>query len=146
MAIAKKKDEASLGAAMLSANLYKRSQGRLVRQLTAAAVALIFCLGAWRLGQGPLSDAGDAVQWGIPLAIATAGVWFAYRLVNYPKFADFLISVEAEMDKVSWPSWPELWRSALVVVATMFCLGVVLLGFDMFWHWFFTLIKFLRVQ
>ena len=30
--------------------------------------------------------------------------WFAYRLVNLSSFADFLIAVEVEMTKVSWPS------------------------------------------
>ena len=32
--------------------------------------------------------------------------------MNMPRFADFLIAVEAEMNKVSWPSKAELIRSS----------------------------------
>lgn len=33
--------------------------------------------------------------------LGVVGIWFGYRLVNWPRFADFLISVEAELNKVS---------------------------------------------
>ena len=49
------------------------------------------------------------------------GLWFGYRLVNWETFADFLISVEGEMAKVSWPGKAEL-RSSTVVVLTVFLL------------------------
>ena len=75
---------------------------------------------------------------GIPLLIATLGSWVVYRGVNYPRFADFLISVEAEMDKVSWASWPELYRSTIVVISTMLFLGVTLFVFDVIWQTLFT--------
>ena len=45
-------------------------------------------------------------------------------------FAAFLISVQAEMDKVSWSTWPELWRATVVVVGTMFLLGATLFVYD----------------
>ena len=73
------------------------------------------------------------------------GAWAIFRAVNYPRFADFLISVEAEMDKVSWSSRQELYRATVVVVVTMFCLGAVLFLFDVFWQNFFEIIKFLQI-
>ncbi len=131
---------------MLTVGLYKRNQGRLTRQLTAAALALIVCLGAWTLGQGPL----NALDWQyrilIPYAIALTGAWAIYRLVNYPRFADFLISVEAEMDKVSWSSKSELYRATVVVLVTMVLIGVILFVFDVIWQYFFEFIGFLEIS
>ena len=37
------------------------------------------------------------------VAVLAFGLWLGYRIVNVPQFADFLIAVEAEMNKVSWP-------------------------------------------
>ena len=86
------------------------------------------------------------IRRGIPFAIVAAGAWFAYRLVNIPRFADFLISVEAEMDKVSWASKDEVFRATVVVVTTMLFLGAVLFVYDVFWSYFFELIGFLRMS
>ena len=66
-----------------------------------------------------------------------AGLWAAYRVVNLPAFADFLIAVEAEINKVSWPSWSELWRSTLVVIVVIFLIGLLLAAFDSVWIWLF---------
>lgn len=117
----------------------------MTRQVTAVAIAFACCFGAWSLSQGMLGDFQRPISVGIPLLIGVLGVWVAFRLVNYPRFADFLISVQAEMDKVSWTSWPELRRSAAVVIVTMFFLGFVLLMYDFFWQWLFKLIHFLEI-
>ncbi|MBT4863530.1 MAG: preprotein translocase subunit SecE [Planctomycetaceae bacterium] len=82
---------------------------------------------------------------GIPVLLCAIGLWLVFRAVNFPRFADFLISVEAEMDKVSWPGRPELYRSTAVVVSTMFLLGFMLLAYDVFWKFFFELVGFLRI-
>ena len=60
-------------------------------------------------------------------------MWASYRLVNVPAFADFLIAVEAEMNKVSWPTRMELFRASMVVLIMMFALGFILAGYDIFW-------------
>ena len=52
---------------------------------------------------------------------------------TFPAFADFLIAVEAEMNKVSWPTRTELFRASMVVLIVIFALAVVLAGYDMFW-------------
>jgi preprotein translocase subunit SecE len=80
----------------------------------------------------------------VPGLILAVGCWFSYRLVNYPQFADFLIAVEAEMNKVSWPSQTELIRSSLVVIFMMFFLAILLFGFDLFWQVLFTAIGVLQ--
>jgi preprotein translocase subunit SecE len=58
------------------------------------------------------------------------GGWAAFRIVNIPRFADFLISVEAEMNKVSWPNRNELWRASVVVIVVIFLLTAILFGYD----------------
>jgi preprotein translocase subunit SecE len=73
-----------------------------------------------------------------PALLLIAGLWFGFRIVNLPQFADFLIAVEAEMNKVSWPSRAELIRSSIVVICVIVILAAVLFGFDLTWKAFFT--------
>jgi preprotein translocase subunit SecE len=122
---------------------YKRAQGRVTRQLTAAAVSLIVFFGSYTLYQKLLTElsATDGMKW-LPLWSATAvtvlGLWATFRIIHWPRFADFLISVEAEMDKVTWSDWGELKRSTAVVLITMVVLTLVLFLFDVFWQKIFT--------
>ena len=121
---------------LFQAGLYKPSQGRITRQATCGALWIIVLVAAYR-AYVSLFDAQAMVHYFVPVLITVIGGWASYRLVNYPRFADFLIAVEAEMNKVSWPSWPELVRSSFVVIFVMFALAGVLLGFDAFWTFIF---------
>ncbi len=117
---------------MLRFGVYKRSQGRITRQVTFAAVALTIASGLWRLST-LLASKGAEIQFGVPLVLLAIGLWATYRLVNVPAVADFLIAVEAEMNKVSWPSRTELFRSSMVVLIMMFALAFILAFYDIFW-------------
>ena len=125
---------------LLHTGIYKRTQGRVTRQVTFAALAIGVALGLWRLNQTMGST--TAMSYAVPGLLLLAGWWVAYRIVNVPAFADFLIAVEAEMNKVSWPARAELIRSSIVVLVTMFLLAFVLLFFDTFWR---TIFKWLGV-
>ena len=81
------------------------------------------------------------LRYAIPSLLLILGTWIAYRMVNYPVFADFLIAVEAEMNKVSWPTRQELFRASIVVLVTIFALAAVLLMFDSFWQTVFHAIR-----
>ena len=123
--------------------IYKRSQGRVSRQVTFAAVAIVLALGCWRLSMvlemaawAKAMNQYGFLYW-LPGMLLMASLWTAYRLVNVPAFADFLIAVEAEMNKVSWPTRGELYRSSIVVLVTIFFLAAILFGFDFFWKWVF---------
>jgi len=85
------------------------------------------------------------MQKGISVAVVVVCTWLAYRVVNYPRFADFLISVEAEVGKVTWATWDQLWRSTAVVIVLMVFLAFLLLAFDVLWQAFFSLIGFLQI-
>ncbi len=112
--------------------IYKRSQGRIARQVTFAAMALVVAIGCWRLSE-TLDQVQPALRYGIPAALLALSVWIAYRIVNVPGVADFLIAVEAEMNKVSWPTRSELIRASMVVLITIFVLAAILAAFDLFW-------------
>jgi preprotein translocase subunit SecE len=144
--MAKKASSASFLGELLAFNLYKRNQGRLSRQLSGVAFGLIVGFGAWTLSQGPLQSYDVQIRVGIPSLITAIGVWIIFRALNYPPFADFLISVEAEIDKVSWASKSELYRATAVVIVTMLFLALMLFFYDVFWQWFFRLIGFLQLD
>jgi len=118
---------------------YKRSQGRVTRQVTFAVLAVVFGLAAYRLYNN-LQTSDSMMRFAGPLALLAGGIWAAFRLVHNARFADFLIAVEAEMNKVSWPSRTELVRSSMVVIFVIFALAAVLFVYDIFWQFFFTLI------
>jgi preprotein translocase subunit SecE len=75
------------------------------------------------------------VRFVVPAVLLALGLWVAYRVVNVPWFADFLIAVEAEMAKVSWPTGDEVFRSSVVIIFLIFALAAILAGYDLFW-WF----------
>ncbi len=127
-----KEAASSLFREMLQWGIYKRTQGRIARQITFAAILITFLLAAWSLSRHWLTE-NEIWHTFVPTAIAIFGAWFAFRLVNLHRFADFLISVEAEMYKVSWPSRKELVRSTIVVMIVIFGLAMVLVAYDLFW-------------
>jgi preprotein translocase subunit SecE len=137
----------SAGSALLAeffhAGIYKPTQGKAVRQVTFAALALGVAVGCYELFNW-LMVKSPALQYPIPLVLLLVGGWICYRAVNVPRFADFLIAVQAEMNKVSWPSQQELIKSSIVVIFVLFLLAIVLFGFDMAWMAIFKAIGILR--
>ena len=122
----------SMVAELFRAGSYKPSQGRTVRMVTAVTIGVIVVLSAWRLKETLAIAAPDA-QWIGPGVLLAAGSWLAYRVVNIPKFSEFLIAVEAEMSKVSWPTQTELIRSSIVVIVFIIALAAILFAFDLIW-------------
>lgn len=135
---------ASIIPELFKFGLYKPNQGRMVRQATFIAIAVIVGFGCFALSAGPLGAEDQPVRVGIPLGIWALLCWIAFRVVNYPRFADFLISVESELEKVVWPGRKQVMQSTVVVIVTMLFLGVFLFAVDQIWRWFFTLIHFIE--
>lgn len=124
------------------ADFYKRTQGRVARQLTFAALAAIVGIGVWRLAAllpvwfGGLATMGSdygLLRFVVPAVLLAIGWWACWRIVNIPSFAEFLIAVEVEMAKVSWPSADEVFRSSAVIIFLIFALSAILAGYDLFW-------------
>jgi preprotein translocase subunit SecE len=129
---------------LFASGLYKRNQGKMVRQITALSIFLVAAVSAWRahaLFIAPMvGDGNRVVGYLIALILGGVGCWIGYRLVNWPKFADFLISVEAELNKVSWPTQHELVRASIVVIFTILFLSAILFGYDALWKFLFGLL------
>lgn len=130
---------------LLSPVIYKRSQGKRVRQMTGGLIIGWVLFGCWTMYNGPLLDLSREVRLGVPVVIGVVASWLAFRLVNVPQFADFLIAVEVEMKKISWPTLAQCVRAAAVVIVTMILLAAVLFAYDQFWMWLFRLLKILQI-
>jgi len=97
-------------------------------------------------GEKAVSAAGKAIvvgaktitilphlQFTLPILVAAASLWIAYRIVNFPPFADFLIATEAELNKVSWTTRRRLVQDTIVVLTTMLLMTVFLFFVDILW-------------
>lgn len=171
--MARANEQQSFWGVFASTKLYKKNQGRLTRQLTSLALGTMLLFGCWTMTQTVLSSPPafllpplelgaegqtelppptfweanwNSVRYGVPVLVAALGAWAIYRVVNYPPFTDFLISVEAEMDKVSWADQSYLVRATGVVLGMMLVLGAYLWVCDQVWYWVFQMIGFLRLQ
>ncbi|PHR94890.1 MAG: preprotein translocase subunit SecE [Blastopirellula sp.] len=149
--MAKEKDAVmvSLIQEMAKTGRYKRNQGKTARQVTSIAIWFVVGVTAWSLYDylylgSDLADAlgvsAKVLAMGISGAVLGIGLWFGYRVVNWPLFADFLIAVEAEMNKVTWPTRTELKRSSIVVIVLIFALAAVLYVYDIIWDQMLALI------
>jgi preprotein translocase SecE subunit len=128
---------------------YKRNQGLRVRRLTILGLFLVFGSGIYTMIHNHIITNDDwiatipftnstvtlipKIKWTIPLILVGLTIWLAWRLVNYPVFADFLIATEAEINKVSWTPRAKLIRDTIVVLVTVFIITLFLFIVDIFW-------------
>jgi preprotein translocase SecE subunit len=70
----------------------------------------------------------------VPLLLCFLSLWLAWRIVNIPAFADFLIATEAELNKVSWTTQRRLVQDTIVVLVTVVLLAVFLFLMDQGWR------------
>jgi preprotein translocase subunit SecE len=133
----------SLWRDLFSLARYKPNQGRTARQVTLAVLLLTLAAGlarlwyvlpVWLAAMGSGGSGLPTILPGIFIAAGLLGAWLVYRVVNVPRFADFLIAVETEMTKVSWPSLDEVMRSSAVIIFLIFALAAILAAFDLFWY------------
>jgi preprotein translocase SecE subunit len=54
-----------------------------------------------------------------------------YALLHRPKIADALIDTEAEMQKVTWPTWGEAWQGTMAVTIMVIVLFLFLSVVDL---------------
>lgn len=137
--VSKENENSSFLSELFQFGLYKPNQGRLVRQVTFLSIAILVCLIAYELYNSTWTTTASG-KTTLGAITAVIGFWFAYRVVNYTRFADFLISVQAELNKVTWPSREQLKRASLVVIFVIFFMALVLFIFDTFWTLLFQII------
>ncbi len=126
--------------------LFKPTQGQMVRRVTGIILGLTVVIGCYVMSRAVFTNRPDAIKIGIPCALGALGLWAVFRLIHYPKFANFLVQVEGEMTKVSWADQAYLVRATSVVIGTMLLLGAFLLICDAVWVKFFDFIGFLDMD
>jgi preprotein translocase subunit SecE len=108
----------------------------------------LFAAGAWKFTQIAFDSVPLLNELGVRYIVAglivAFGLWFGYRLVHWTTFADFLISVESEMVKVSWPGKAELRSSTIVVLVVFVLLSAMIYLFDFVWVFIFNQLQILR--
>jgi preprotein translocase SecE subunit len=131
---------------------YKKMQGLRIRRITMLTLMITVGVGIYyylflrsrgalylpTLWSIPFVDAYDLIVFRasgltIPLLLVGLTLWFGYRLVNYPSFAEFLINTEAEMAKVTWTTRKRLLRDTGVVLLTVLLLSTFLYVLDILW-------------
>lgn len=130
---------------------YKPNQGRLVRRLTFLGIVIVVVSGIYHFWPAIMRGMTGNWTWPMPFVdthnlvlatmpglvittlVALVGLWFAWRAVNAPAAADFLISTSAEMQKVSWATRPQIVRDTIVVLVVTALLSAFLLFMDLFW-------------
>ena len=109
--------------------------------MTFAVLAIIFALGFYRLHQtlfdSRWGESAFRLAYWLPGILLLVFWWASYRMVNLPSFADFLIAVEAELNKVSWPTRGELFRASMVVMICIIVLAIILFTYDIIWQTIF---------
>jgi len=127
-------------------DIYKRGQGKYTRLCSAFAAAIIAGLGCLQLYKKL-----EAVEWGlsrkaalwvatmVPAGLSVVFALLIFWLINKPSVADFMISAEGEMKKVSWSSKQEIAVSTFIVIVVVVFMAILLgttdIGFRTFFTW-----------
>jgi len=129
---------------------YKKEQGYYTRMGIALGLGLLSVLGCWSLynkldGITSLTPTAKVwVQAGVPAVLFLVLGWAIYKVLNTPKYADFMIATEGEMKKVSWSSKKEIITSTKVVIWTVLILSVLLAAVDFGFQVLFRFIHVLK--
>ena len=137
-------EDSSLLSTLTSARIYKRTQGRMVRQVTLAVLLAGVLLGCYRMSEEYLQDVARPIAAVVTVVTFVTSAWCVFRLTHWPRFADFLVSVQGELDKVNWATWEYLIRATGVVLVTMVIASAFLWVCDFAWINLFEFIGFLR--
>ena len=130
----------------MAVTTYKKNQGRPARQI---ALCVVVASLSWLLISvvALFVRRQVGIQWlGICVAVVLVAAWLSTVLLNRPRWADFLISVQQEIDKVTWPSTQEVKRATVVVLILITSMAVVIFCFDLIWQWVFQVIGFLQIN
>jgi preprotein translocase subunit SecE len=125
-------------------DIYKHGQGKYTRIGTAFAAIVIVALGCWRLYihlqtiNWPYQQ--RTVLWistMVPVIIFAILSIFVFWLVNKHSVADFMITAEGELKKVSWSSRKEITASTFIVIIVVIILALLLGVTDIIFQIFF---------
>jgi preprotein translocase SecE subunit len=111
-------------------DLKKEIEDGVARELPAAPESLVPVGGTETWSTIQLMP---SIAYTLPILLFALALWGAWRIVNYPTFADFLIATEAELNKVSWEPRKRLVQNTYVVLITVVLMAVYLFAADQVW-------------
>jgi preprotein translocase SecE subunit len=122
---------------------YKWGQGKSTRLYSAISMAILAGIGCWRVYQKLTATMDVTTALGlwvtvtVPLGIFALIAGLLYWLVNKPTVADFMISAEGELKKVSFSSKREIAVSTFIVVIVVVLTAAMLGAADFCFNLFF---------
>jgi preprotein translocase SecE subunit len=121
-------------------DIYKKGQGKYTRLCTAFGAAIVVgigCLQIYTMLEN--TNLGPWFKTMIPAGLFAVAGFLIFWLLNKISVADFMISAEGEMKKVSWSSRKEITVSTFIVIAVMIIMAVLLgitdISFKLFFMW-----------
>jgi len=118
----------------MSLKIYKRGQGYHTRLFSGLVVFVMVATGSYVL-YGKLQGSSIWVETLVPAVVCVTFSALIFWLVNKPNVADFMISAEGEIKKVSWSSRKEIVASTIVVISVVILMSVLLLCADILFKW-----------
>lgn len=115
----------------MSMKIYKKGQGKYTRLGTGFALALFSVIGCYKLyvilGESINNkEARLFISTLVPAGLFVVFCGLILWLMNKSSVADFMISAEGEMKKVSWSSRKEIIASTYVVIIFVVILAIIL--------------------
>ena len=120
----------------MSFKIYKRGQGYYTRLYSALAGFVIVASGSYAL-YGKLQGTSIWVNTLVPAGVCALLGLLIYWLVNKPALADFMISAEGEIKKVSWSSRREIITSTFIVIGVVMLMSAMLFVADFSFKYLF---------
>lgn len=138
--------------------IYKQGEGKLVRRVAFYSLLALSVWGCKELGSflasfsslsGVIFDVElpyyqQALSVGLSIALVinlAVGVWL-FKMLNRQQTAAVLIDTETEMQKVSWPTWPEAKHATVIVLLFVVFCAVFLTLSELSLKWCFDRILF----
>jgi len=124
----------------MNLKIYQKDQGVNVRLATGILLGLVgfslcYTVYGWFVDKYFFGweIMGKPVTWGHTLSIII-GILYAgvclWLLLYKEASVDFLIRVEREIQKVTWPSWDQLKNSVFVIVGVIIFFGIIVFLYD----------------
>ena len=125
----------------MALKIYKRGQGYYTRLYSALVAFTILATGCYALYR-QLSTGNVWVKAFVPTGVCVGFSWLIFWIVNKPGIADFMISAEGEIKKVSWSSRKEIIASTMVVICVVGLMTGLLFAADNFFIYVFKILIF----
>jgi len=119
-------------------DMYKAGQGKNTRLFSGFGLAIIVALGCWQLYQQlQVWSLNPWIVTLVPVGLFAGLAILIFIFSNKHKVADFMISAEGEVKKVSWSTRQEIIASTIIVIIVVICMALLLGATDLCFQFIF---------